>query len=428
MEDDSLADNGDVPKERQCISALGIDAGKVNLGMGGIKQYGLTQLTDENGVFIETIPDFEITGGERWDLTRGIVYRPAPNMFDIETYIPSPPSIYSNKLKDVTDQANQCVPKTKWLFESAPSLLHNGERRLPILFVENQSDFVQRDQEIDPATGKKPNDFKKAIMGQIANSVANAIACVDATKDDGTMPRREKCGAMSKYGQRCDGSRDRPERKEEEVRAWLELLCKVGTPNALSWLSWFKNMLAIGEQIHDIVDAQSLALAASMKRFEKHGKAEIRVLEQKARAEIKARKDLLKSMPKAPIRRKNPAAEKKAAAPKKASKKGVVDIVEDKDKAKKARKKGESKGKKSKKVTDSDDSEEEAKPKKTAKKKTVGKKAEKKKGDKKKKKKRVRDSESDDVELVVMEPVKKKGKPDVELVYPILLADEPLVQ
>lgn len=414
MEDD------DAPKERQCIAALGIDAGKVNLGMGGIKQYGLTQLNDEQGVYIETIPDFEITGGERWDLTRGIVYRPAANMFDLESYIPSPPSIYSNKMKDVTDQANQCVPKTKWLFESSPSLLHNGERRLPILFVENQSDFVQRDK-IDPATGKKPNDFKKAIMGQIANSVANAIACVDATKDtENKMPRREKCGAMSKYGQRCDGSRDRPERKEEEVRAWLELLCKVGTPNALAWLGWFKNMLAIGEQIHDIVDAQSLALAAAMKRFEKHGKAEIRVLEQKARAEIKARKDLLKSMPKAPIRKKKPVAEKKAAAPKKASKKSV----EDKGK-KSTRKKGKSKGKK---VTNSDDSSEEeegeAKTKKKTKKKE--KKVDKKKGDKKKK--RARDSESDDIELVVMEPVKKKSKLTVDLVYPILLADEPLVQ
>jgi len=251
-------------EERWCIPASGVDAGIVNLGMGGLKFYGTTELVDEMGVKLETLPDFEITGGERWDVTRGIVYRPAPNMFDLEAFVPSPPAIYSNKMKHITDQIAQCVPRAKWLFEAAPSLLEKGERRLPILFVENQSDFVQRDAAPD-ANGRQPTDFKKAIMGQVANAVSNTVNAVDAAQNDGKMPRRERCGAMAKAGQRCDGSRVRAERKEQEVHYILDLLCKLGTPNALAWLGWFKNMLATGEQIHDIIDAISLALAGCMK-------------------------------------------------------------------------------------------------------------------------------------------------------------------
>jgi chemotaxis protein histidine kinase CheA len=187
-------------------------------------------------------------------------------------------------------------------------------------------------------------------MGQVASYITNSINMCDAVKFAGAYPKRERLGAMSKYGIRCDGSRDRPERKEDGADIFLELLRKLNTANSLKWLAWFEHLQSIGEQIHDMCDALSLALQSSLTRYKNHGKQEVRLMEQKMRDDIKARRALLNSIQQAPTRAKKAAGEKKE--PKKArkpAKKGADNAGnEDKaDKPKRTRKKqGETEGKK----------------------------------------------------------------------------------
>jgi hypothetical protein len=315
------------------------------------------------------------------------------------------------------------VPAAKWIFAPSRSLLDKGATTiLPVLVVENQSDFVVRGAEKD-AQGKQPNDFKKALMGQVANFVTTAINTIDAAKYENRYGARERLGAMSKYGIRCDASRDRPERKEDAVEAFLELLSELGTPNALAWLGWFEWMESQGEQIHDIIDALSLALQNCITRYQKHGKVEVRLMEQQMREEIKKRREMLNSIKPAAMRPKKP---------RKVAKKSVeagddddAETGEPKKKRKTVAKKLTDKPKKArkglKKVGTGDEDQEEGEEEKPAKKKRAPRKKATK--ETKKRKKGSSDEEGDD-EVVLVSPVKKKQA----LEYPILLLDEPLVR
>ena len=426
----SLPEAAEEEAEELCIPAIGVDPGSVNMGIGGIKLYGVTRLLDVAGNTVKTIPRFDITGGERWDITRGIVYRPAKNMFDLERWMVSPaPHTQSKKLQDWTANIGLIVPKTGWLFESSRSLLvEAGAAALPDLVIENQSDFIDRTAPKLP-NGKPQFDYQKAVMVPIANAVATAILTSDAVKFEDDR-RRERCGAMSKYGQRCDGSRDRPERKEQVVVDMKELLAELATPNALSWLAWFENMEAIGEQIHDICDALSLALEASLKKYEKHGRIETRLFEQRMRAELKERRELIRSIPKATMRAKKP---KKASAttampdftdehlpqeddcaslvplPARKPRKKAAPKRSDDTAPKKARKPRQNEGPSKKRAREESDTDVDVTKKK-----------------RKQTKKRKSDDDDDDEIIILVEaqPKRKKTKTtDAESKYPVLLFD-----
>jgi hypothetical protein len=403
-----------------CLPAIGIDAGKVNMGIGCIRFYGVKQLLaadddddDEEGggaATGKTIPHFDIMAGERWDVTRGIIHRAGADWKSMEPFVANPPSVKSEALKDMANHITHMVAKSPWLFETTASLLDNGATHvLPVLVIENQSDFVDRAAGKD-AQGKQRYDYKKAVMGPLAESVATAIRTVDAVKchsatpDSSAPAKRERLGAMSKYGLRCDASRDRPERKEEAVDAFLELLSELGTENALRWFHWFTAMEAAGEQIHDIVDALSLAVQSCFMRYQKHGKQELRKLELKQREEIKKRRELLNSIRQVPTRPKKAAANAKTPRKKK-------------EPAKK-----KAKASSSVEMPSGEDIEEMAT-------KPIKKKAAATKG--KTKRKRSSAASDDDVVIMSVDPIKKKTKvaeddDDVHSKYPMLLLDEPL--
>lgn len=424
--------------------AAGYDSGRVNAGCGGILFYGAKQLIGADGdgdgaenTAGKTIPHFDITGAERWDIERGIIYRPSADWQSMDKVVVDPPSVRGTKPKEMQAHISRMVPKSQWLFEAAPSLT-DGTPVLPLLVVENQSDFVDRDAPKN-AKGEQKLDYRKSVLGPLANHWANTVQTCDAVKFDDRYPKRERVGGMSKYGLRCDGSRERPERKEEATEQLLELLSEMGTPNSLQWFDWFTLMQQKGEQIHDMCDALSLAVQFCYMRYKKQAKVELRKLELQQREDIKKRRALLNSIQLVPTRPKTvkaprakkaasdgSPATKKAAAPKKTTEKrnktkkaSSSSSSSDIDVGKKKKKKT-SRAPRKKKNDDDDDVDDDDDDQASKKKKK------KKKSSKKRKKGDAASSGSGDDVVIVMskDPVKKKSKKEPK--YPMLLLEEPL--
>ena len=152
------------------------------------------------------------------------------------------------------------VARTPWLFERFDSMLTKGAPTLPGLLVEQQCDAVKTDGHV-------------AIMTQISFMVMAAVSACDAssssTAGSEAAARREYCHGMTKYGQRSDASRDRPERKLESVMTLKRLMAELAqltgqyarvAEHAQRCLTWLQRLEAAGEQIHDMADAINSAI------------------------------------------------------------------------------------------------------------------------------------------------------------------------
>jgi len=470
-----------VPHARPAMPAIGFDSGLKNAASGGILFYAAQELCDEDGIPYKTIPVFDITGAERLDMTTGMIYRPSADWLSIERVVADPPSLKGTKLKEMAAHITQMVPKSPWMFKAAPSLLDQGKTQvLPMLVVENQPPRQVMEKRKEDAAGGSdssgiakppPMDFRNDVLGPVAQHWGNTILTCDAVKfgagrevgpDDSDThlplyPKRERVGAMSKYGLRCDGSRDRPERKEEAVDSLLELLSELGTPNSLQWFNWFTRMQEKGEQIHDMCDAISLAVQYCFMQYKKFAKSELRKLEVAQREEIKKRKALLNNIRQSAVRPKKPRKKKGAdddivvfpddnsgdSGDSTTKKTAATATKKKRAPAKKAAAKGKKKKNEKNASSSSSSNEEIVEKKKRAprKKKVVEEENDKGKNKRKRSKSTTikdndmmseEDGDNDIIILSSKDPVKKRAKKTVsvaskpELKYPILLLDEPL--
>jgi hypothetical protein len=370
---------------RHCVEAIGVDPGSVFMGMGSIRFFGLFDVTDEEGVVVATVPDIEVVAMERWDLKRGVVTRPTPDLSQMrKVRVKTAPQEKSEKIADWLDSVAYMVGRSEWMFGMHPSLLDKGEARLPVMLVENQFDHIK-------------SDYAKTEMLQIQRHLKTAVRAVDsyvASRAEGGPPPRISCGGMSKYGQRCDASRDRLERKQQAVDDLKELLTQLDTENTRKWLKWLLHMEGLREQIHDMCDAVLSAVHKCEKLFEERERDDIR----QAQAFIKEKRALIKKIPYAPMRpRKVPKFKDGQVDDPEDEGDSTDTIVKEVPKEKKVRKKKEGKEPK------------EPKPK------AVKKRAPKKTDTETKASKRKRVEE---VPVEKEEPVKKK-----QHVYPMLLLD-----
>lgn len=245
-------------EERLGLSLIGIDPGSVNLGVGGIRFFGLVDLVNEKGEVIEVLPDVEIITMERWDLERGIVHCPTKNINRLQKIPLDNHKERSKKMIDWSDSATQAITRSNWMFEEFTSLL-TEERLLPFLVIENQCD-------------QHKTGYNKNEMTQIQSIITASLQAIEyrdrwlARKGN----KRLYYQGMRKYGQRSDASRDRPERKEKGVDDLKELLSKLNTINSLRWLSYLNHLESQKEQIHDMCDGVLLAIDKALSIYEEH--------------------------------------------------------------------------------------------------------------------------------------------------------------
>lgn len=246
-------------EERLGLSLIGIDPGSVNLGVGGIRFFGLVDLVNDNGEVIEVLPDVEIITMERWDLERGIVHCPTKSVNRLQKIPLSNHKERSKKMIDWSDSATQAITRSNWMFQDFTSLL-TEERLLPFLVIENQCD-------------QHKTGYNKNEMTQIQSIITASLQAIEYRDRwlgrEGTNKRLYYQG-MRKYGQRSDASRDRPERKEKGVDDLKELLSKLNTINSLRWLSYLNRLELEKEQIHDMCDGVLLAIDKALALYEEH--------------------------------------------------------------------------------------------------------------------------------------------------------------
>jgi hypothetical protein len=219
---------------------------------------------------------------QRWDLTTGIVYKPSSCRTKLEKKIHNKPSIKSNKMHDWAEPLGLSIGELEGAFDPYVSMLEDGEV-FPLLMIENQFDGAA-------------SDYKKTIMERIFDMTVTGFAAADTnrrTTDLTSIPKRMVERGMSKYGQRCDGSRIRVDRKDKGVDDLKELLEDQGTPEADVWLKWLYYMESIKEQIHDMCDAILLAVQKCITLYEK-----------KVKADIQQKRSVLRKIPRAPIQSK----------------------------------------------------------------------------------------------------------------------------
>jgi hypothetical protein len=270
-----------------CISGVGVDPGSVDMGAGGAVFSGLFDVENEDGS-IKTVPRISVTSMERWNLKSGIVYRPSPCMTKIVKTVLNPPSIKSENVGDWLEPLGQAIGEANWMFEPYQPV-GGGVEKLPFLIVENQFDHIK-------------SDFMQTQLRDITRFCKVSIFAADAReralaekRGDVPLGRRVCYGGMSKYGQRCDASRIRVDRKGKTVDDMKELLEDQNDPVADLWLNWLCEMEAIGEQIHDMCDAVLLVV-----------QKQISLYELKIKSDIQQSRTLIKRIPRAPIQRKKP--------------------------------------------------------------------------------------------------------------------------
>ena len=125
--------------ERKSLNLIGIDPGSVNLGVGGIRFYGLVDMVDEEGTVVKHLPDVEIIAMEKWDLERGIVHKPTKSMNAMQKIPLVGHPERSKKMIDWSDSATQAIARSDWMFAEYRSFL-TDEDLLPVLVIENQCD------------------------------------------------------------------------------------------------------------------------------------------------------------------------------------------------------------------------------------------------------------------------------------------------
>jgi hypothetical protein len=305
-------------EEESCLVVSATDPGYVNFGFGGIKFFGLLEIVDGETGETKTIPNIQVVTGERWDLERGINTRPSEDWKkkDVVHLYPSSRE-KSKKMLDWTISIAEFISQNQWLFKPFRSMLDNT-LQLPVAIVENQCDVHKR------------NDYQQNLMTQISNITAACICAIDChnkEQGDDQPPPRLICKGMTKYGQRSDASRDRPERKEKSVDDTKELLSQIGATDlptaekARQFLQWLLYMEAQKEQIHDLCDCITMATQKAITMYEENiridiktqrillkripkqttlkGKKKIidRTEERKIKADIKKSRALLKSIP-----------------------------------------------------------------------------------------------------------------------------------
>lgn len=249
-------------EERLSLDLIGFDPGSVNLGVGGVRFFGLIDIVNDEGEVIKTIPDIEILAMERWDLERGIVFKPVKSMNTFQKIPLDGHTERSKKMMDWSDSATQAIGRSHWMFAEFRSFL-TEERLLPILVIENQCD-------------QHKTNFNKNEMTQIQSILTASLQAIGhrdrwAGRD---VKERLYYQGMRKYGQRSDASRDRPERKEKGVDDLKELLSELNTVHSLRWLSYLYHLESKREQIHDMCDAVLLAVDKALTLYEEHLKTE----------------------------------------------------------------------------------------------------------------------------------------------------------
>jgi hypothetical protein len=278
----------------KCIEAIGFDPGSVFMGVGGIRFFGLLDVTDEEGVVLHSVPNIEIVAMERWDLKRGLITKPTEDLTQMRKVrvrvgtngeLPEK----SEKMSDWCESVANMVARSDWMFQTHESLIDGGARRLPVLLVESQCDM-------------KKTEYVKTEMLQLVGIISASVLSVDSrkvwqTEDKTTLPMaRIACQGMTKYGQRSDASRERVERKQQAVDDMKQLLTQLNTENSKAWLKWLLHMERIKEQIHDMCDGVLSAVHKCEKLYE-----------ESIRDEIRQKKALIKRIPYAPMRpRKQP--------------------------------------------------------------------------------------------------------------------------
>jgi len=271
-------------EERQCIEADGFDVGSVAMGVGGVRLFGLFDVTDEEGNVTHTVPEIEIVAMERWDLKRGLITKPTEDLTQMRRIRVKSEAEKSEKMYDWSVSLANMVIRSDWMFRTHASLTDGGKRRLPVTVVESQCDM-------------KKTAYAQTEMLQLQGITSAIVMCIDALKASQTEyksslpPPRINCQGMTKYGQRSDASRDRSERKEKAVEDLKELLTQLNTENSKKWLGWLLHMERIKEQIHDMCDAILMAIHKCEKLYE-----------QSIKEDIQRKRALIKKIPYAPIR------------------------------------------------------------------------------------------------------------------------------
>lgn len=245
-------------EERKSLDLIGIDPGSVNLGVGCIRFFGLVDLVDDDGNVIKHLPEIEILAMERWDLERGIVYKPTKSMNALQSIPLVGHRDRSKKMMDWSDSGTQAIARANWMFEEFTSFL-TDEVLLPILVIENQCD-------------QHKTNFNKNEMTQVQSFLTASLQAIEHRDRWIGRPVKKRLyhQGMRKYGQRSDASRDRPERKEKGVDDLKELLLELGTVNALRWLAYLNYLESKREQIHDMCDAILLAVDKALALYEEH--------------------------------------------------------------------------------------------------------------------------------------------------------------
>src|SRR6478609_2045247 len=215
----------------ESICGVGIDPGSVNLGVGGALFKELFDVEGDDGS-VKTVPRISLLSMERWDLESGITYKPSPCKTKIIKTVLFPPSIKSKKITDWVEPLAQSIAESDWMFQPYHPREGVKEEKLPFLIVENQFDHIK-------------SDWKKSDMLQVSHMSRLAVLAIDSRKrqlaregGEQVLERRACYGGMSKYGQRCDGSRVRLDRKDKGVDDLKELLMDQNDPEAELWLQW----------------------------------------------------------------------------------------------------------------------------------------------------------------------------------------------
>lgn len=396
-------------EKRLSLDLIGFDPGSVNLGVGGVRFFGVIDIVNEKGEVIKTVPDIEILAMERWDLERGIVFKPVQSMKTFQKIPLEGHSERSKKMIDWSDSATQAIARANWMFTEFKSFL-TEESLLPILVIENQCD-------------QHKTNFNKNEMTQIQSILTASFQAIEHRDQWAGRKVKERLyyQGMRKYGQRSDASRDRPERKEKGVDDLKELLSELNTVHSLRWLVYLNHLESKREQIHDMCDAVLLAIDKALTLYEEHLKTlRANTTDKGEKAEIQKER---KRIPFAPVQKRKFSDEpdftddhlpdkEDCAPPKKRKKRSPEEIAEAKAKPK-------AKAKKPKKsVKPKPDEEEKEKPIRKPRKKKKDLPSKEVEPNPPKTKKRKKSSESGEKEKGVR---KKKKKEEEE--YPKLLLD-----